>query len=168
MRARQETSVKSLLRDEEGNATAEAVIMIPFFILVWGCIIWASQAYERTLDVGAKTREHAWAHAMDACKSRVPPDTEVRDVTDPVFGPIGDTLSVVDSIIETIPVVGDAWPGFFPTENQYVRRSRVETPEVMGGGDKEVGHTIVLMCNEDLETPGLDDASSSSWGVFGF
>jgi hypothetical protein len=161
-------TLRQLLRDERGNATGEAVIMLPFFIMVWGCIMWASQAYEKAIDVGAKTREHAWAHAMNACKSSVPGGTEVRDVTDPVFGPIGDTLSVVDSIIDTIPVIGDYWPGFFPTENRYVRRDSIDTPDVMGGGSKPVGHTIVLMCNEDLDTPGLAESSESSWGIFGF
>ncbi len=157
--------LRRLLRDEEGHATAEAVIMLPFFILVWGCIIFVSQGYERAIDVGAKTREHAWAHVMDDCDRAVGSGTEVSDATNPPLGPLGDLFDMIDEILEFLPLVGDIWPGFVNEERQFVRRSSVDKPTVLGGGSQRVGHTIILMCNEEGSDATLDELAGHAWEV---
>lgn len=159
--------LRDLVRDEEGHATGEAVIMLPFFILVWGCIIFVSQGYERAIDVGQKTREHAWAHVMDDCGRPVGSGTEVSDATNPPLGPFGDLFEMVDEIIEYLPLVGEYWPGFVIEERQFVRRSAVDKPTVIGGGRQRVGHTIVLMCNEEPTDVTLTELADYAWGIFG-
>lgn len=159
---------RSLLRDEEGHATGEAVIMLPFFILVWGCIIFVSQGYERAIDVSAKTREHAWAHVMDDCGRPVGAGTEVYDATEPPLGPFGDLFDMVDEIIDWIPLVGDYWPGFVVDERKFGRRDSIEKPSILGGGDQNVGHTIVLMCNERPTHVSLEDIAREAYGIFGW
>jgi hypothetical protein len=154
---------ESLLRDTRGNATAEAVILIPFFILVWGFIIWGSHAYERTLDEGAIARGHAWQHVMSSCSGSVPAGTRVRDVTDPPFGPVGEALRLIDTLIDALPLFGDYWPGFFPDENEYHRHADIRTPQVIGGDTRRMEYDIVLMCNEDEETP---DFEAIAWELF--
>jgi len=159
--------LRELLRGEEGHATGEAVIMIPFFILVWGCIIFVSQGYERAIDVGAETRRDAWAHAMDDCRGPVGSGTEVSDATNPPLGPFGDLFDMIVEIISFLPLVGDVWPGFINEERQYVRRDAVEKPTVVGGGNQKVGHTLVLMCNEETSDTSLEELAEHAWGVFG-
>jgi hypothetical protein len=158
---------RSVWRDERGHATAEAVIMLPFFILVWGCIIFMSQGYERAIDVGAKTREHAWAHAMDHCEGGVGAGTEVYDATEPALGPFGDLFDMIDEIIAVLPLVGEIWPGFINEERKFGRRSSVEKPTVLGAGSQRIAHTIVLMCNEEPQDTTLAELADHAWGIFG-
>lgn len=168
MRARGEPrGLRALLRDERGHATAEAAIMIPFFILVWGCIIYMSQGYERAIDVGAETRAHAWAHVMDDCERRVPAGTDVSDATNPPLGPFGDLFDMIDEVIDWLPLVGDHWPGFIVEEREFGRRSTVDKPTVIGGGQARVQHRMVLMCNEEPRDVTLTDLADHAWGIFG-
>jgi len=164
---RRRRSLRELLRDTAGHATAEAVIMIPFFVIVWGCILYVAQGYERAIDVGADTREHAWAHVMDECDRPAPGGTEVTDATNPPLGPLGDLLGMIDEIIGHIPFFEDYWPGFIVEERQFVRRDRVDKPSVIGGGEARIGHTIVLMCNEEPRGSHLSDMADEAWLIFG-
>ncbi len=162
-----EASRRGLLEDTRGNATAEAVILIPFFILVWGFIIWGSHAYERTLDEGALARGHAWANVMDACPNNFPAGTRVTDATDPPFGPVGDVLSAIDSLISALPLFGDYWPGFFPDERMYHRQADIPTPQVIGGDTRRMEYDIVLMCNERDRTPSMDEIADRAYLLWG-
>ena len=58
--------LRALLRDERGSVMTEAVVMLPFFVLVWGCIIYVSQLYEKGIETQAVARECAWRHAKDS------------------------------------------------------------------------------------------------------
>lgn len=159
---------KELLCDEEGNATTETVIMIPFFIIVFGAILYMGQGYEHAVDNAAKDREHAWAYVMDDCRSSDPhPGTTIRDIHDP---PGGDLVSRVDGfvsgILSRLPLLEDSWPDpFFPMEAEGHRVDEdVEKPAVLGPGHARIDHRIQLMCNERRRPDvRLDDFTWEAW-----
>lgn len=158
---------RSLLRDTEGHALTEAVIMLPVFILIWGFIMWASQVYEAQLDLVAKTREHAWHHAMNNCAPSVGSGTDMRPAADTDLGPVTDVLGAVDSVIGLFPGFSDYWPGVNFVENQYQREGSVPAPEVTAAGDQRTAHRLVLLCNEKHDTPSLEEMAGGAFGVFG-
>jgi len=154
--------LRELLRETAGSATAEAVIMIPFFIIVWGCIIFVGQRYEKAIDVAAADRATAWNHVMSNCNGGVASGTEVSDASG-WFDMLEAIDGAVSTIIDNLPIVGDFWPGLIPEEKQFVRRGSVEAPEVIGGGSRRVGATIVLMCNEDPKGSFLEEMADFGW-----
>jgi len=164
---RERRGLGALLRDQRGHATAEAVIMLPFFILIFGGLIFVSKGFETSIDERAITRQHAWAHVMDDCRSRVPSDTEVSDATNPVFGPVGDLFAIIDEIIALIPFFSDYWPGWINEERKFTRRASVDKPAVLGGGSAQVGHWIILMCNERPNDVDTDELATRAWDFLG-
>ncbi len=173
--ARTHERSRSLLRDQRGHAMAESVIMIPFFIIVWGSIIYVAQGFESTVDTYALTRGHAWAHVMDNCRCdptrRVcrgqDRDTQILDATEPVFGPVGDLFALIDEVLSLIPFFSDYWPGWITEEREFRRSASVDKPSVLGGGALSVGSTIILMCNEQPQDVDLDELSLRAWNFLG-
>jgi len=157
-----------LFRDERGHATAEAVIMLPFFIMVWGCIMWASQSFENEIDLASKAREHAWQHAMNNCNGATGAETQVTDYSTP--GLLGDLESVFNAIDDAASIfaVMEDWPGLSFDEHQYVREDVVVAPPVTGGNDRETYYRVVLMCNEQHSTPDIEETAWSAFTIFGF
>ncbi|RLB49279.1 MAG: hypothetical protein DRJ42_21395 [Deltaproteobacteria bacterium] len=157
---------RSLLRDTEGHAMTEAVIMLPVFIIIWGFIVWASQVYENQLDLVAVTRDHAWQHAMNDCHGAVPPGTSFRPASDASIPGLSGLSSTLDGLINMIPIFEEYWPGLSFDEDEYQREGNVPAPEVTGADDQRTVHRVVLLCNEDQETPDLEEMSNGALGVF--
>jgi hypothetical protein len=154
------------LRDERGHATSEAVIMLPFFIMVWGCIIWASQSFENEIDLAAKTREHTWQHAMNDCRGATGADTQVTDYSGGgISGGIESVFSLIDQVAGLFAVMED-WPGLTFDEHQYVREDVVTAPNVAGGNNRETYYRTVLMCNEVHDTPDIEETAWSAFTIF--
>lgn len=146
-----------LLRDTRGAAMTETVIMLPFFILVFGCIVYAYNVHEAWLDTANRTRQHAWRHASDSCEGSVPDGT--RSSTSTV-----ETGTAMGAISTTLTL------GLMPDpEMEEVSMSRsdeVGKPKVLGEGSYGVGHGLTVMCNE--ETTDVDDTIHDAyWGMFG-
>ncbi|MCS6799544.1 MAG: hypothetical protein NZ898_13650 [Myxococcota bacterium] len=140
--------VRRLLRDERGNATAEAVIMIPFFILVWTCVLYAADGWGTAVRQAAETRRDAWAHVLPGCEGRAPEGLELSDATNPPFAILGDAILAIDRVLRDLPILGDYYPGLFVEEREMIRRATVEKPAALGGDDAEARHRLVLACNE--------------------
>lgn len=170
MAARRPRRLRDLLRDTRGTATIETAIMIPVFILIWGAILYMAQGFEAAIDNASVDRQHAWQHAMDGCRSRAPAGTTFRDATDPPGGDlVGEVEGIIDRAIRLLPAIGDHWPGLELKEVEATRRDRVVKPFVLGEGQGEVRHRVVLMCNERRKGDGaLDDLTWAAWLMFGW
>jgi hypothetical protein len=57
-------------RGEEGAALVEAVVAIPFFLVVLGCLGFIGQTYSMKLGVMRNAREKVWAYAASNCGTR--------------------------------------------------------------------------------------------------
>ncbi len=157
---------RRLLTDTRGHATAESVIMLPVFLIVFGAIIFIGQGFERAIDYGAINRQAAWAHVMNDCRGGVGSEVAVTDATDPPFGPLGDLFALVDSVFTTIPIYSEYWPGLIPEERRFAVQTTVDKPAVLGRGRARINHDIVLMCNERYIDANLRTMSSEAWRIF--
>ncbi len=144
--------------------------MIPFFIMVWGCVIWASQSFENEIDLAAKTREHAWQHAMNNCNgpSGASDGTQVTSYSGGgIMGAVSEVTSLIDQVIGLFSFASE-WPGLSFDEHEYVRQGVVPSPEVAGGEDRQTYYHDVLMCNEEHDTPDIEETAWKAFTVFGF
>jgi hypothetical protein len=140
----------ALLRDQAGSVMTEAVIMLPFFILVWGCIIYVSQLYEKGIETQAVARECAWRHAKDNCEGEesarcsIGPGLDVgRDYGE------GDS-SGIDAAESELGFLGDGFLTnlLFGRDITATATDTTRKPEVIGGGDAEIEQKMGLACNE--------------------
>jgi hypothetical protein len=163
---RRRRSLRDLIRDERGSVMTEAVVMLPFFILVWGCIIYVSQLYEKGIETQATARECAWRHAKDNCEG------DSRCAIAGGLDPSRDYGSGDASAIESAE--GSGGPGFlgdgfltnilFGADITATSESTTRKPELIGGGDAQIVGKVGLACNEKPRGD-LGEVISSAWSA---
>jgi hypothetical protein len=154
-------TLRDLLRCIRGSATTEAVIMLPFFAIVWGCIIYCSHRYERATEVQAVARGCAWRHAKDNCdtdtRCSISPGADVSDTTE-IQGDIASAQSsagdwgAIGSVIDLL-----SGQDITATYNGSVQK-----PEVIGGGTANLVGQMALTCNI-APSGDLGDIISGAW-----
>lgn len=109
-------NVQKLLRrrNKRGAALAEAVVIIPFFIMIFACILFMGNLYKEKLRVMRLTKESAWALAMENC------------------GKPGDPMTT-----EGIPRSGDA-PGSGPGAADSESPTNLSDAEKASGGEGDL------------------------------
>jgi hypothetical protein len=122
--------------------------MIPFFIIVWTCILYMATGWGTSIRQAAETRRDAWAYAMDNCEGATPAGAEVSDATNPPFAFLGDAILRIDRLIADLPIFSDYYPGIFVEERETIRRTTVEQPTLLGGDGAEAAYNVILACNE--------------------
>ncbi len=129
-------------RRQRGAAYAETVVMLPFFIAVWSCIIYVHNAYAEKVRLMAQNRNCVVAYAFNACQTPPPGCSPTRgssgsDAPDSVGGFLGTIGRFGSGILETITGAS--------TSSRMT--SSVRKPNTLGGGSTSVlaGHT--MQCN---------------------
>ncbi|MEM9192876.1 MAG: hypothetical protein AAGF12_27120, partial [Myxococcota bacterium] len=155
--------LRRFVRDEEGHATTEAVIMIPFFVLIWTFLIYFGGGYAEKIDMSATARGQAWAHVMDNCRTNVPNDLTRRDPGS-TYSQVNEVLEIIGEIISLIPLVGDYWPNPpMPVDYEFSARRAIQRPQLIGGQTGEATYSIVLMCNERPRNIDLEEMAWKAW-----
>ena len=174
MRARTEADVKRRARDSKrrptkklrkrsrlaffsditGNATTETVIMLPAFIIIWGCIIYVHQAYTANQDMSMQTRADTWAHAYNDCQGGAMGDTRIGESSQDSSGFIG---GIVDLILTVAP-------GFDFEVIEGQRNTSVAKPTILGEGSIALAHNLVVYCNEESRPD--ESLLEQAWGFF--
>jgi hypothetical protein len=134
----------SHLRAQRGAAYAETVVMLPFFIAVWTCMIYVHKAYATKIATMAENRRCVVTYAFNACESMPPGCTVSRGVGSDA----GERPSALDGLQNTLGPLGGPLLGAIFGENANQRLTRnVNKPNLLGGGSTTVlaGHS--MMCN---------------------
>lgn len=156
-------SLRALLRDTGGAAYTEAAIMLPLFVLVWGCIVFVHSGFREAIDHASLAREAAWAEVTDACQ-----EGAGEDATAPLGFRGLAFLGEFDRVVAEVPFVGDYWPGVVVFEREFRDVVTIAQPGVLGGGEARAGHHLILSCNERAR-PDLSVSSmvGRAWSVLG-
>jgi hypothetical protein len=148
--------VLAWLRDVAGNATTETVIMIPVFVAIWGGIWYTHGRYRKAQNMAQFTRAHVWAHAWSGCEGGASGSTDIGERGT-------DSSGFIDGAVSLLFASGII-PGFQFDEVEGRRRTSIERPAVLGEGTVQMGHDLVVMCNERTQ----DDVGGfdAAWGMF--
>lgn len=149
---------RRILTDEGGTATTETVIMIPMYVIVWGCIVYVTNHFQNTIELRARIRRDTWAYAYTACEDRPGTGTTldlsrglVPDASGSTDGGEGAASGggsvamiggVVDNILSYIPGLN------FQTLRGHRADFRTPRPAVIGGGTLAVSADLTMLCNE--------------------
>lgn len=131
-------------RGERGAAYAETVVMLPFFIAVWACIIYVHNGYAEKERLMAQNRNCVMTYAFTACRTVVPgcsvstsPSPEGAAGGSEVSGFLGALRGFGDTVLSSI-VGGNA--------NSRMTSS-VGRPPLLGGGSTSVLAGNSMLCN---------------------
>lgn len=162
---------RSLLRDERGGMYAEAVIILPVFILVWSLIAFVNQGYRRTLAAGTQTRGAGWAHVINQCEDDAEPaaPVEMEDASGMYSGLLGTLAAVVSGGItvarwQPLILVRAETIAFQFDAHRYVQVEELARPRPLGGS-AVLGHHIDLVCDEQHEQVHLTAWITASWAL---
>ncbi len=129
-------------RRQRGAAYAETVVMLPFFIAVWSCIIYVHNAYAEKVKLMAKTRNCVMTYAYDACRT-TPPGCSFSTGASGIEGP-----GEVDGFVGTLGSFGGGLLSAVTGASVSSRMtSSVSKPRVLGGGSTSVLAGASMQCN---------------------
>lgn len=160
---------------DQGAATTEAVIMLPFFILIWGGLLWIVQAYNAKIRAGILARDCGWTYAQSGCDEVPPQCSETPVDIGAADGGDSSTRSELTSALDStgIPILGGLISGIFGNLQLATRYYDVSRPRVVGGGQFRATGQFAILCNERPRTIGeiamdvLCDAAGGFGGLFG-
>lgn len=130
---------------QRGAAMAEALVAIPFFIIIFASTMFVGQVYKEKLATLRQSRKAAWAQALPGCAGsgpnelKPPPDSEIDD-----------------------PEIQNA-PGSDLIQNgsgkaDFTATSEATASNIIGGIKQPLKSRTVVMCNEEPKDGNL-------WGV---
>jgi hypothetical protein len=144
-------ALRRLLKSERGAVYTEAVITLPFFIMIWAFLIYTHSTVEQKISNNATAKGCTWAYALNYCQR----DGLPAACGGTTFGeepPAEWSDSDVADFLRSVPLVGDIVLG----KGAYGERGAdVRRPGYLGGG----GRTRVISrhsvsCNEKPKTVG--------------
>ncbi len=161
--------LKRFHRDERGGAFAEAVIVLPAFILVWTLIIFVRNGYENAANAGVQVRRAAWAHSQSGCEG----DPDVTQDEGTLWtGAVGSAASLLEAgsgwvdIVHYQPLVLTKAGMLLnpPGLNTYSVSDTVGRPAALGGSAR-YGHEFALTCDEKPSDHSLEGWIAASWAI---
>lgn len=139
---------------QRGGASLEALIMLPFFFLVWGCVFFIHQLFEQQILVNENARTCAWDRMSGGCSAPTSPacnfssgpeipDSELEGGVGP--GQVDNIDGHLrDFVIDFRGTFGPAFRPVFGAQKQ----TQVTRPRQMGGGERTVRAGFSEMCND--------------------
>ncbi|MDQ3031906.1 MAG: hypothetical protein M3Y87_05765 [Myxococcota bacterium] len=131
-----------LLRDQRGAVMAEAVIMLPVLILIWGIIMYIHLSFRDAQRNMATLRSDAWTHAFASCTSTAAAPTELTDAG--IFD--GESRSDISGLASALRFMSTSL--FMIDEMGARRTSEIQRPETLGGGTRILQWELLMLCNE--------------------
>jgi hypothetical protein len=164
---RRRSILRRLLGETAGAVFAEAVIMMPFFIIVLGCIIYSHAYYSQRIALSAHVKSCAWQYADSGCQQLQ------GDCAGFVTAHAGNELGAADlpdgsalDALRSLRFVGPILNIVLGQNSIVDRHETVTRPAVLGGGARDVYSIHSVMCNEVPKTPGqiVHDAFCAATG----
>jgi hypothetical protein len=147
---------KARRRAQRGAAYAETVVMLPFFVAVWTCIIYRPQGLDSTkLYTMQQNRHCVVSYAFEACQRPLPGCSQLASAPTPHRrgrAPRRPQLA-------PDPCSAAHWQlacfGALMGQTTELRTTRnVSKPGLLGGGNTQVLAGNSMMCNTQVQTPG--------------
>jgi hypothetical protein len=149
----QESRWESTCSTQRGAASVEALALLPFFFIVWGCIFFVHRLTEGRIVVSETARACAWADMTTACTQPRSPRCTYSPglhIGDEDLGDAGAMKLDLERRLRFFEIDLRAMYGPEIARPTFVaeRRSTAARPRVLGGGEMGVRGRFSAMCNE--------------------
>src|SRR5581483_4551920 len=137
-------------RTLRGAAYTETVVMLPFFIAVWTCMLFVHKEYSIKVTTMAQNRNCVMSYAYDACQTAPPGCHPTRGTGSDA----GDSPGVIGAFSGMLGSIGSALFGSIFGENASERTTNsIPRPMLLGGGSVTALAGNTMMCNTQRTTP---------------
>jgi len=146
--------LRSLLRSTRGAVYAEAVIIVPFFVIVWGCIVYVHDFYSARIALTQKVKSCAWQYSNNACE-QIPAGCsrfDLHQASDLSSGDLPEGGNILEQFAN-LPVVSGIVRVVLGTNAEARGSGNVARPPVIGGGSSGIASRHSIMCNEVPQSP---------------
>lgn len=155
-------------RNKRGAALVEAVVVIPFFIIIFASILFVGNLYKEKIRVMRLTKESAWAYAMENCGTEGHPMTTTgipRSEGGPGSG-AGPSDSANPTDLSDAEKAGGDQAGLASKDfgsSEATMLSSVGADGYIGGFTKNVTSHTRVMCNEAPYNGDLEGFLKAGW-----
>lgn len=138
-------------RRKRGAAMVEAVVVLPFFIIVLASLGYIARLYGTRQQVGADSRKCAWLNAVNSCEGALPPECSAQKTSDGNLANNGvQDLNPDDGDADSI---SNSSPGAVSLQDSFgstvVEVSRdASAAQLLGASAPTVKASTKVMCNE--------------------
>jgi hypothetical protein len=136
-----------------GAAYAETVVMIPFFVAVFACMMFVHKAWSTKLYTMQQNRHCVVSYAFEACRRPLPGCSQVQVGADTAAG-AGERPGALNSLANMLGSAGSTLLGGFFGQTASGRLTRpVNRPTLLGGGSLNALAGNSMACNTERSTP---------------
>ena len=137
---RQGEMLKQLAADRRGISIAEAVIVIPFFLIVWMGLITMHHMYEKRLEAQVMSESRAIQISVAGCSGH---SVQVQDPD----GSIPDSLEIQGGGSSWFEDISGDQPFAWTHTSGGTKRVASGIPELFGGPERTVKAGQKMLCN---------------------
>ncbi len=144
-------------RRQRGAAMVEALVAIPFFIIIFAGTMFVGSFYQEKLRTLAESKRCAWDHALNGCQGGCAADTSTADPGGDVQPPGGTGNSKTDSAPGS-QIMSNAF-----YQSSFTVKSSATASNALGGYVKQISSTTTVMCDEVPEDGNLVGLATYLW-----
>jgi hypothetical protein len=141
-----------------GAAMVEALVAIPFFIVIFGCIMFVGSFYQEKLRTMADSKRCAWDHSINGCNGGCNANTATAGSGSELQQPGGGTGS---SKTQGSPGSQIMSKDFY--QSSFTVQSQTQASNAIGGFVKPIQSTTTVMCDEVPEDGNLAGVAQYLW-----
>lgn len=132
-------------RSERGAAMVEALVAIPFFIVIFALTMFVGQFYGEKLRTIRESKKCAWDHSINGCNGGCQADTQAAGSGNDVNPPGGSGDSKSDNSPGSQIMSKDFY------QSKFTVKSSATASPYLGGYVKPVESTTTVTCDETPE-----------------
>jgi len=145
---------------QRGAAYTETIIMLPFFFVIFGLLLFVARAYVGKSNLDSQARTCMWRHVMGGCGE---PIAGCNIVDNPIL--VGEvpanaasTLSTVSNQLAGVSInVDEAFGDWFSEFFDVSDRGSFARPTIIGGGRQNFSVKVSNSCNETPSSASIYD-----------
>lgn len=155
-------------RRQRGTASTEALILLPFFFIVWGCLFFTHSRLEQKVVVNEIARTCAWERMSSSCLAPPSPrcsfgagQQQLSDAD--LEGASASMANLQTRLLAFTFDLRDMFGPVFRPIFSTAREGQVNRPRSLGGGQIPLQASFSEMCNE---VPGDETEADLSSAAF--
>lgn len=140
-------------RTSRGAVMVEALVAIPFFLIIFASIVFIGDLYRSKLRTHQSSMAEVWSRAFGDC--------------DDPFGlpPLPGTGGIDWDEADEAPGAALCDKDFAKVESQ--KEAKVKASNLIGGKEADTSTKTAVLCNEVAESGDFEGATDFLWEIFG-
>jgi hypothetical protein len=143
---------------QRGAAMVEALVAIPFFVVIFACTMFVGSFYQEKLRTIAESKRCAWDHSINGCSGGCNAGTADVGSGSEIQQPGSGTGSA-----KTTGSPGSQIMSKDFYQSSFTVQSQTQASNVIGGFVKPIQSTTTVMCDEVPENGDLSGVAKYLW-----